>query len=107
MVTYYRDTLGLPVRLIDEQHKYAMFDTGAVRLALEHTGIIPDNPSDPEKSVIEVNFAVEDLVATIDILRDRGVNILTEVLQGPGYTYVKFADPEGNEQILFEKTPKN
>ncbi len=102
-VGFYRDALGLPVRLVDEEHKYAMFFTGDVRLAVEDIGSSPALPPTPDQSVVAVNFRVEDLDGTVRALSARGVGFTSEIAQGLGYRYAKFADPEGNEHVLFER----
>ncbi|PZC47502.1 MAG: hypothetical protein C1O27_001449 [Chloroflexi bacterium] len=103
MIIFYRDTLGLPVRLVDEAHKYAMFFTGDVRFAIEDIGIAPANPPEPDQSVVVVNFRVEGLEGTVAELSAKGVAFSSDIRQGPGYRYAKFADPEGNQHVLFER----
>lgn len=103
MVAFYRDVLELPVRLVDEAHKYAMFFTGDVRLAVEDIGIAPANPPEPDQSVIVVNFRVEGLEEAVQALTVKGVPFSSDIRQGPGYRYAKLSDPEGNQHVLFER----
>ena len=60
MVEFYRDRLGLRPAMVDEAHQYAMFDTGAVRLALEG----PAHPAfarGPGRPAMMLNFQTDNL----------------------------------------------
>ena len=103
MVDYYRDTLGLKTRVVDEQHEYAMFDTGAARFALESGGVASTFPKGVGQNPVQVNFQTESLETTVDALRKKGVNFVTNVKPGPGYNYIVFADPEGNQQVIYQR----
>ncbi|MSQ11807.1 MAG: hypothetical protein EXR48_03835 [Dehalococcoidia bacterium] len=105
MLAYYRDTLGLKVRFADDKIQYAMFDTGAVRFALEGP-IKPAHAKQRGKPPMMANFLVESLTAAVDELKKRGVKLLTGVKQGPNYDYVVFEDPEGNEQIVYQRVQR-
>ena len=59
MVEFYRDRLGLRPAMVDEAHQYAMFDTGAVRLALEG----PAHPAfarGPGRPAMMLNFQTDN-----------------------------------------------
>jgi hypothetical protein len=53
-----------------------------------------------------VNFQVDDLGRSVQNLRDKGVELLTDVRRGPGYDYVAVADPEGNEHIVYQRAAR-
>ena len=105
MVEFYRDRVGLRPHLMDEARQYVMFDTGAVRLALEG----PENPAFPKATghpPMMVNFQTDNVGGVIDDLRGKGVKLLSGLKNGPGYDFVVFADPEGNEQIVYQRVKR-
>ncbi|NRF70592.1 VOC family protein [Aquincola sp. S2] len=104
MVDYYQNRLQLTLKFADLPNQYAMFDTGAVRLAIEGT-VRPAHARRAQRPGAMVNFEVADLAAVLQGLRAQGVEALTEVRAGPGYDYVAVDDPEGNEHILFQRAP--
>jgi len=106
MVDYYENQLQLTLKLSDQQNQYAMFDTGAVRLAIEGT-VKPAFAKRPDRPGPMLNFEVADLEHAIGNLRASGVQVLTEVRHGPGYDYVALGDPEGNEHIIFQRAARS
>ncbi|MBM3946155.1 MAG: hypothetical protein FJ315_01985 [SAR202 cluster bacterium] len=106
MVTFYRDTLGLPARVFDVENQYAMFDTGAVRFAVEAGGVASTFPKGAGQNPVQVNFQTDALEQTVSGLKRRGVNFVTQVKSGPGYDYIVFADPEGNQQVLYQRAAR-
>ena len=103
MVDYYQHRLKLTLKFADLQNQYAMFDTGPVRLAIEGA-VKPAHAKRRDRPGAMVNFEVAELSATLERLREHGVEALTELRQGPGYDYVAIDDPEGNEHIIFQRT---
>ena len=106
MVEFYRDRLGLRPAMVDEAHQYAMFDTGVVRLALEG----PAHPAfarGPGRPAMMLNFQTDNLEAALDGLKSHDVPLLSPTKQGPGYAFAVFADPEGNEQIVYQRTKRS
>ena len=98
---FYRDTLKLPVKM--QQDTYVEFDTGNITLSIntrkdvkEITGL--PVPKDLTKAqTFEVGFVVEDVVKTIEKLRQQGVIILKEPVTKPwGQTVAYVADPDGH-----------
>ncbi len=104
MLAYYRDTLALKPRFVDEKNQYAMFDTGAVRIALEGP-LKPAFAKRPGKNALVANLKTADLANTLVELKSRGVKVLTAIHQGPNYTYAVIEDPEGNETLLYQPQP--
>lgn len=102
---FYRDKVGLKPRMMDEAHEYAMFDTGAVRFALEGPNF-PAFAKAKGHSPLMVNFTTEDIHAAMQDLKFKGVKVLTDIKKGPGYDFIAFADPEGNEHIVFQRAPR-
>ncbi len=105
MVSFYRDTIGIEPRFVDEANKYAEFNTeGAVlsifdRQAMERAIGIEDSGGMHEcfdRSVII--FRVEDIDALSETLRNKGVVFVTEPMDRPEWTIRTFhiRDPSGN-----------
>lgn len=100
-VAFYRDTLGLP-------HLFtfgdlAFFDCGGTRLFITR----PEAESTNGNSVLY--FAVPDIQATVEFLRERGVPFQSEPhlihrhQDGTEEWMAFFADPEGNTMALMSR----
>ena len=99
---FYNGILGLPIKL--QQDTYVEFDTGNTTLSIntrkdvkELTGLkVPESSTSTQ--TFEVGFVVEDNVgATIETLRQRGVTILKDPVTKPwGQTVAYVADPDGH-----------
>lgn len=105
MLAYYRDKVGLKPRMVAEDVQYAMFDTGTVRFAIEGPAK-PAFAKQPGKGALMTNFKVEDIKGTLSDLKKNGVKVLTDIKQGPNYDYVVIEDPEGNEQIVYQRVQR-
>lgn len=105
MLAYYRDKVGLKPRLVAEDVQYAMFDTGAVRFAIEGPAK-PAHAKGRGKGALMTNFKVEDIKGAVAELKKNGVKVLTDVKQGPNYDYVVIEDPEGNEQVVYQRVQR-
>ena len=104
-VRYYQQCVGLKEKFVDEPAQYAMFDTGPVRFAVEGPAR-PAYARGGASGALMANFQVADLAETVRNLTDHGARALTDIRHGPGYDYVAFADPEGNEYIVYQHIPK-
>ena len=100
-IDFYKGILGLPIKF--QQDTYAEFDTGAVTLSIntrkdvkELTGLnVPEGSTSTQ--TFEVGFVVQDVVATIELMRQQGVTILREPVTKPwGQTVAYVADPDGH-----------
>ena len=98
---FYKNILQLPVKM--QQDTYVEFDTGATILSIntrkdvkEMTGLnIPDEYGSGQ--TFEIGFVTEDVVKTIEALRDQGVPVLKEPAIKPwGQTVAYVADPDGH-----------
>ena len=98
---FYKGILGLPIKM--QQDTYVEFDTGVITLSIntrkdvkELTGLkVPEGSTSTQ--TFEVGFVVEDVVATIETLRQRGVTIIKEPVTKPwGQTVAYVADPDGH-----------
>ncbi|MBN2554505.1 MAG: VOC family protein [Anaerolineales bacterium] len=103
--SFYRDTLGLPLRFADEEGNYASFKTGDVTLALfrrqamqEVLGENTHSEDTPDRERAALVFAVDHVDRTVEELRRNGVAFLSEPRDRPawGIRTAHFRDPEGN-----------
>lgn len=105
-VTFYRDTVGLPLTFENAGMGWAQFDLGGASLAVERCA-----PDDPEAASLVGRFAatsirVPDIQTSYQTLSDRGVRFLGPPEQQPwGGTLAHLEDPDGNVITLLE-TPQ-
>ncbi|MEM9827920.1 MAG: VOC family protein [Planctomycetota bacterium] len=112
-LTFYRDTLGLPV-VIDE-----VIPTGQVRLTHLDMGnlhlqlVQPLTPDHPLQQVLRKHgeglhhlcFETDDVAGALASLRDRGLQPRSEVPHdGPLNKKAGFIDPETTRGVLWEMT---
>jgi lactoylglutathione lyase len=97
-VAFYRDTLGLPLRL--ESPGWSEFDTGGTTLALHlaprpAAGGAP--PAGPQAGSCSIGFSVKNLEETYAELKSRGVRfVMTPTLQeNEGIRLAVCIDPDG------------
>ena len=98
---FYRDTLGLTVA-----HTYegiwAEFEVGSVTLAL--CGPPWGSPPQPGyQGGASVALAVDDVRASIDELRGKGVTIVEDVAESPVCLMATVADPDDNRLFLHQR----
>lgn len=107
-VAFYRDTLGIPVRA--DAGVYVAFDAGGFELGVfgrdSMRAIVPTMPeSGATSDHLLIDLEVDDLDATMNALRDKGVGFDTEAHDQPnwGMRVVHLRDPEGNLLELYER----
>ncbi len=96
-VAFYRDTLGLPLRL--QSPYWTEFAMETVTLAL-HGGALPDeNPTRGEKPAgsVSISFSVGNLDTVAAMLKERGVRFVMEPKDqiDEGIRLAVFLDPDG------------
>ena len=98
---FYKDILRLSIKM---QHEtYVEFDTGTTTLSIntrkdvrEITGLHIPNGS-TKSQTFEIGFVVNDVMETIEELRQQGVEIIKEPVIKPwGQTVAYVADPDGH-----------
>jgi len=98
-VGFYRDTLGLTLR-IQMGEDWAEFDVAGTTVALH--GTREGHP--PPQDGATVVFEVHSLDAEMSALRGRGVVFEGDVAEVPGYgRFISFRDPDGNLLQIFER----
>lgn len=99
-VAWYSDTLGLQVahREDDDQFCLLALPEGETKLAL-----LGDATAQPDESRCRPNILVDDLDATLNELRGKGVTIKGMPSgNDEGYRLAGIEDPEGNVVQLYE-----
>ncbi len=98
---FYRDVLQLPVKM--QVDTYVEFDTGMTTLSFNtRESVRQDIGLDVAEnlmasSTFEIGFVVEDVVATIEHLRQQQVVIVKEPVVKPwGQTVAYITDPDGH-----------
>lgn len=98
---FYSGILGLPVKM--QQGTYVEFDTGVTTLSINTRKDVKEltnlnvHEGSASTQTFEVGFVVEDVVSTIETLRQQGVTILKEPVTKPwGQTVAYVADPDGH-----------
>jgi len=98
---FYRDILQLPVKM--QVDTYVEFDTGMTTLSFNtRQSIRQDIGLDVAEdlavsSTFEIGFVVDDVMATIEQLRQQEVVIVKEPVVKPwGQTVAYIADPDGH-----------
>jgi catechol 2,3-dioxygenase-like lactoylglutathione lyase family enzyme len=103
-LTFYRDVLGLSVEFLEREWGYA-------ELALPPTTIVlsvlsPDAPAElraPFGGAISVAVAVPDVAAALAEVRERGVPVLLDTVDGSWCEQALIADPDGNRILLHHR----
>lgn len=107
-VRFYRDTLGLEVKLVDRG--YAEFVTEGTKFGLFSRGELPELLGDDEAARQpggEVLFLVEDAAEEARRLREAGVTVLSGPADRPwGHRTVHLLDPDGNVVELAQPIPR-
>jgi catechol 2,3-dioxygenase-like lactoylglutathione lyase family enzyme len=113
-VAFYRDVLGLALSWGDEKSSYASFSTGGGKSQLAlfaknemgHAVQIFDATEGADRAVIV--FAVADLDAALDRVRDHGVHLLQEPVDKPtwGLRVAYLRDPDDNLVELAYDLPR-
>ena len=106
-LTFDRDALGFTVDM-NPAPGFAALSRGSLRLLLSAPGAggagqsMPDGSAPAPGGWNRFQFPVEDLDATVTLLRERGCAFRSEIIQGNGGRQVIVDDPSGNPVELFE-----
>ena len=106
-IEFYRDALGFTVDM-HPAPGFAGLSNGALRLLLNAPGAggagqsMPDGSAPAPGGWNRFQFAVEDLDATVEVLRGKGCAFRSEIIQGNGGRQIVVDDPSGNPVELFE-----
>jgi predicted enzyme related to lactoylglutathione lyase len=92
-VEFYRDKLDLEV--IDHDGDWSEVTAGDQRIGLN----AGESPAGDGGAVIA--FAVDDIEATVDALKDKGVEFAGELSEHPWGRIAPFKDPDGNDLQVY------
>ena len=90
LAQWYRDVFGLTTKYDGLDQGWIELDAGDTCTLALHT------LENPEPTLTEIAFAVNDVEATRQELIGKGVDMHDEVLTWRHYQYCKGKDPEGN-----------
>jgi lactoylglutathione lyase len=108
---FWRDTVGLPVRMGEEAGPYAEFDTEAATLAIfsstamsNDTGVTSGRGGRGADDLMAV-FEVDDVDAKVRELEARGVRFVSQPTDQPSWRLrvAHFRDPDGNLAELYTR----
>jgi len=102
MVKFYRDVLDLPIHSVHPD--FAAFELGGIRISVgSHSEVRGPNS---EGVRVMVNFGTEDIFASYEALKGRGVHFVRppEREQWGGWV-ATFSDPDGNLLQLLQQAP--
>lgn len=97
-IEFYRDKLGLSLQFSDDEHGYASFDAGPIRVGLAEVGL---SQRDLTGRHTGVGFCTADLEQTYAECVRRGVKFSMQPERQPwGGFMAMFEDPDGNVSYL-------
>ena len=94
-LAWYRDQLGLAVKLLDEPNRYAVLAAGSGHVAIK--------AGTPSPGSTTITCRVNDLAAEVARLAAAGVSPTGAIrVSAEGYRSVRFNDPDGHRIEIFE-----
>lgn len=103
-LTFYRDTLGLPLTFsMPETNgiQWAEFEIGGAALCIGRT---PDWNTSPDGATVALE--VEDFDAAVAKVREAGVKITMEPMDSGVCRMLGIADPDGNPLLIHKRHPQ-
>jgi len=98
---FYSEAVGLPILFANQEAGWAQLDTGECQLALERAASPEEGEEDLVGRFVGASLAVEDVHATYERLRSRGVEFVGPPEPQPwGGVLAHFRDPDGNVLTL-------
>jgi uncharacterized glyoxalase superfamily protein PhnB len=100
-VSFYKDTIGLPVKFESEEMGWAEFDLGGISLAVERQD---ENDAEAQSLVgrfVGISLQVDDIDVIYQELTGKGVEFEGPPAKQPwGGVLAHFKDPDGNTITL-------
>lgn len=100
-IEFYRDILGLEMYGYYEEVKWAEFNAGNTTFALNDPSAFDPN-LEARSGGAAVSFAVDDVEATMDELKAKGVTVTVPAGESPVCHFACVSDPDGNT-VWFHK----
>jgi predicted enzyme related to lactoylglutathione lyase len=101
-VLFYRDTLGLELEVLNEEAGWAEFALPPTTLALGEDN--PQVPLTPGEGGTGIALAVDDVEASVDELRNEGMEVLLEPQEFPTCDMAMITDPDDNPIMLHKRS---
>ena len=95
---FYRDVLGLPQEVYNEEWKWAEFNCGNITLALKAGEQLPEVISGGR-----IALGIDDIHAAHEELKQRGVRVVSEPHDYSVCWAMEVVDPDGNLVILHQR----
>ena len=96
-VDFYTRHFGFPLKFRDGD-RYAALDGGAITIALAARGEAVAGKA------ITFSVVTEDVVAFVGEARAQGVQVLSDLVQGPHELRAVVADDDGNPIVVYSRT---
>jgi predicted enzyme related to lactoylglutathione lyase len=94
-VAWYRDVLGLTLRMYRENDRFALFECATGRIALKQ--------GEPQPGTTTLTFEVDSLDAELSRLESHSVLVVSPVkTSDEGYRRAIIHDPDGHPIVLFQ-----
>jgi catechol 2,3-dioxygenase-like lactoylglutathione lyase family enzyme len=100
-VAFYRDRLGLALESLHEDLGWAEFALPPTTLALYEPA--DDGPFSPGTGGVSVAFAVDDVEAAVEELREDGLTVPMEPIGTGVCDTAMVEDPDGNPIVLHRR----
>lgn len=102
-LSFYKDTIGLPLKLGNEDTGWAEFDVGGLSLAIEKLDINDQESNALVGRFIGLSLEVDDLSMVYEELKSKGVEFTSAPKQQSwGGALAHFKDPAGNILTLLQ-----
>ena len=95
-IAFFRDTLGLKLEFTTEDFPWAEFSAPPTTLALFDPKKFRAEAPDPKIGGASIYLAVEDVNATVEELKEKGVPIAFDPMESPVCWLAGILDPDGN-----------
>jgi predicted enzyme related to lactoylglutathione lyase len=96
---FYRETLGLPEELYNEEYHWAEFNCGNLTLALKGGAALPPRSPDSPRLAL----AVDDVCSVCEDLKAKGVGIADGPTDFSVCWCAEIHDPDGNAILLHHR----
>ena len=95
---FYRDVLGLPQEIYNEEYRWAEFDCGNITLALKGAATVVEGGTG-----VRLALAVDDVEAAHAELQRKGARVVSGPQDHGVCQAVEVLDPDGNVIILHHR----
>ena len=97
-IQFYKERLGIPLIINEEDDKFAMFDTGETKIAVWAV-----KGTKQRKGNIKLYFSTKNIENTVKQLQKKGVQFTSGIKKLHWGKRVSFVDNEKNEHYFYEE----